>query len=53
MGDYNSTLNFIFGSSNNSIDLNDNEYIQIKAYNSNSNMSFIHNKSYEIRNCSK
>ena len=36
MGDYNSTLNFIFGSSNDSFDLKDNQYIQMKAYYSNS-----------------
>ena len=34
MGDYNSTLNFVLGigSQNKSFNLNDNEYIQVKAY---------------------
>ena len=32
LGEYNSSLNFIVGISGLSIDLNDNEYIRIRAY---------------------
>ena len=55
--DYNSTMNFYLGSFANvdgkDIDLNDNEYIRIRAYSLNENETFIHNSSYFLDKCSK
>ena len=45
LGDYNSTMNFVVGTTAD-IDINDNEYIRIRAYSINENLTFTHNSSY-------
>ena len=45
-------MNFFIGTRAN-IDLNDNEYIRIRAYNFGKDNSLIHNSSYQMDYCSK
>ena len=52
LGDYNSTMNFFIGTDAD-IDLNDNEYLRIRAYNFDENTSLTHNSSYQMDYCSK
>ncbi len=47
LADHNSTLNFFVGFDN-KIDLNDNEYIRIRAYSVNEKFQFIYNSSYKM-----
>ena len=44
-GDYDSTMNFFVGTLAD-IDLNDNEFIRIRAYSGNEKSELIHNSSY-------
>ena len=44
-------MNFFIGAYTD-IDLNDNEYIRIRAYNYDQNGSLIHNSSYQMDYCS-
>ena len=43
-------MNFVIGSLSD-IDLNDNEYIRIRAYSNNQNFQLIHNSSYQMDKC--
>ncbi len=52
LGDYNTTMNFFIGTASN-IDLNDNEYIRIRAYSYDQDLSLTHNSSYQMDICSK
>ena len=45
-------MNFFIGTRAN-IDLNDNEYIRIRAYSYDYDISLIHNSSYQMDICSK
>ena len=45
-------MNFFIGTYA-EIDLNDNEYIRIRAHNYDQNRSLIHNSSYQLDYCSK
>ena len=47
---YNTTMNFAIGFQTD-LDLNDNEYIRIRAYNLNDEMELTHNSSYQMDNC--
>ena len=47
-------MNFFIGTYTDiDIDLNDNEYIRIRAYNHDQNGLLIHNSSYQMDYCSK
>jgi hypothetical protein len=52
LSDHNSTLNFFVGFAAN-VDLNDNEYVRIRAYSYSERMEMIYNSSYKMGKCSK
>ena len=50
------SMNFVIGTNaivkGKPINLNDNEYIRIRAYSANENDTYIHNSSYQMDYCS-